>query len=478
MTRRSVTRASAWLAISRVLTSAFGYIYWAVVARLAGEAVVGAASAAVGIGTILQLVGTLGVHRGAQGLFAEALGRGDEETAGAIFGSTLTLALLTCPPLCLTTYAIARIQGFDGRISALVGAMAWFGSLTFYLRGLISASLNTTPVAMASLVSGATRLSLGTLLVYLGFEAAGAVGGYVAAWAVFSSVELLALRTYGFRPAFDPRLLKRLVLLGLPQWVAAVLMAAGNRIGVIYLHSRVGDVQAGAFFAALTSMLVLDSLSATAINLIYPAMKSGSDLSQAERVIRVASALSSIVASVAAVYGWLILLPMSRYYAENAYLLSIVALGFPLADLSLALSSVAYAMGDLWIVTLSGILLNGVRVLGFIALIPRMGALGAALAYLIGSLAGGAASSLLRLKYGMPLLRTAKALTLPWLVPAICWLVKVPWYAGIPLSLVASLALLLRLGALDSREMESVIRGIGLPEPLSGPIRWVLSALG
>ncbi len=478
MTRRSVSKASAWLAVSRVLTSAFGYVYWVIVARLAGEAVVGAASAALGIAVILQLVGTLGVHRGAQGLFAEAIGREDMETARAVLGSTLTLAVLVCPVLCLGTYALARAQGFDGTISALVGAMAWLGSLAFYFRGLIAGSLKTTPVALASLAAGTTRVAVGAGLVYAGFKTAGAVGGYVAAWAVYSSVELWALRTYGIRPTFNPGLLKKILALGLPQWIAAVLMAAGNRIGVIYLYSAVSDVQAGAFFASLTAMLVLDSLSASAMNLIYPDLKSGSDVSKAERVIRVATALSSVVASTAAVYGWLVLLPLGRYCVDNAHLLSIIALGFPLADLSIAVSSVAYAMEDLRIVALSGLLLNGVRVVGFMALIPRMGALGGALAYLAGSLAGSAITPLLRIRYGIPLGRTARALSLPWIAPAVCWLARVPWYAGAPLSLVVSLVLLFRLGALDREEIESVLRGMGLPDSLTSPLRGILTALG
>jgi len=137
-----------------------------------------------------------------------------------------------------------------------------------------------------------------------------------------------------------------------------------------------------------------------------------------------------------------------------------------------AMTSLAYAYDSYRAVLGIGIATSVPRIVLYYLLVPSMGGLGAALAFLAGSACGAASSASYALRVGFktPYRELAATVLTPAAIGAIAILLSLPWFVGAPLIVATSYLAYARTGLLSPSAAGILFRAF-VPLPLRRYVR-------
>jgi len=320
-------------------------------------------------------------------------------------GSTIVSAHLV-----LGLAAAALLAALASPIAALLGTPALAGPLRLFAldvplfalaqahRNILVGMGNFRERALAAAARWVSRLLLVVLLVELGFSIAGAVLGSIGA----SLVEVAVCRWH-VRPVFSARATRAIGLLwgyAAPLLVSALALRFYDRLDLVALTALGGTPEAAGLYGSAQNLALLPgivglSFAPLLLATLTRAFRDGED-AMARRIGR------------EAVRGVLLLFPFAGLCAGASDEIVTFVFGPPFAPAAPLLSPLIFAAVALVLVSVGTATLTAagrpgltaaltaplpaIAVLGYVALIPRYGASGAAWVTLAASSAAAAAS--------------------------------------------------------------------------------------
>jgi O-antigen/teichoic acid export membrane protein len=337
------------------------------------------------------------------------------------------------------------------------------------MSALFTSIIRTEYSAVSSAISSVARLSLGVLLVYLGFGWLGAVMGII-----LSSLSLLALMLF-----FTSRELKRLggtkihlslkalresLRAGFVSWLPAAVALIGQQLSLLTVYGIEGGYETGIFFIAYAMFSIVYMLPNSFMLVLFPVLSGLEDerATLAYRALKFCLALASPSAVFLVLYSRfpLSLMPGGAYIPA-APTLTFLALSIVPLVLTSAVSNLVYASGSYGKALGIGLAINIPKVALCLELLPIYGQFGAALAFLAGSFVGlGAAICVSKMVgFHVPLGKIALAIIVPSAAGLPCFLLGLDWLIGGIIILLASLICYGRLGVVDRRDLAEIARG-------------------
>lgn len=389
---RKVLGGAALLASAQVLSRLIAMVFTLVIARLMSVSDFGTLNFALSMVVIFALVQDLGISR----TVVKEIARRPEDAALWI-GRLLPAKLVLSSIAAFAMPVAAAMAGYDGSsvvvlvvgASMLPSAAVWLllenatqgvGAIRLLARVTISnAALQTTlGLAAAWMGRGDPRVLVAAMVV-------ANVLGTVILW------RLLVRRIGPIVPAFDLAFSRRTIAASLPYLSVAIAVAAIGRVEVLMLARLAGDAQAGVFAAAFklfeAALFVLYSTQ-IAMNPILARLVAGErpDLERwLDWEFGVLAALA--VPACAGAYllaGPLIQLLYPQGYAEAGDVLRVLLSALPIVAMQVFTAGVLVLTDGQRAVLALNLAVIAAQVVLAWALIPRFGALGAALG-LVGS---------------------------------------------------------------------------------------------
>ena len=386
---RSFAASVATLAGVRLLGLIAAFITNVVAARALGQAGFGAAGVAVTVGLFAALACNGGVN-----IAVIYLGGTLRERRGAVLGAASTIAgggmVLSAVMVAVVAVTIGAAIGLDGRGDLFIAAaLVGIGVIGHEYGGAILLTLGRDRAfAVTELVrSFVTLLAVIALLwTWTGDTAyvVAAAAGYVAGAALAFGVARIAGGS--LRPRWHRDLIGRGLAIGLRGQAGNVLQFLNLRLDLLLVPALLNLSAAGLYLVAVRMSEVLTQVATAAGSLLFPAVATEPDPSATQLTERTARLSMLIVAFAALVMGLasgpLLTAAFGAEYAGAVDTLRILAIAMLPLSLTRILAGDLKGRGRPGSVSIAMLVALAATVALDIALIPRMGIAGAALASL------------------------------------------------------------------------------------------------
>lgn len=392
---QSVRRGSIARLASEVAGAAFGLVTGAVTARYLGPEAKGTLSTLTYLVALAAPLCAAGLGEATQA----ALGSARVSLARALQGVLAALVVTTAVGAVVMLGLVAtqfggEVPGLRVAVAAaavslpLITAVTVLGLLLDYAGQVVRVSV--VRAAITAVTAGATLV----FVPVLGKAITGAMFAIVVGWGL--GLVLLLARARALQlplvPRWDSALLRVTLPVGIPAALSSVLIVASTRVDLLFVRALAGRAEAGQYSVALT-VAQLGTYPAVALAAAAaPSVAAGARRDAAELVVRLLR--TSIVAGAAAAAGLALLLPIAipvafgRDFAPAVVPALVLLLGSVLWGAQWAACRAEAARGRSRILLYSfGTTLVAMMSLD-LALIPRYGLVGAAVASVVASLSG------------------------------------------------------------------------------------------
>lgn len=480
-----VVRGGFWLYASSVVSNVGGFIYWLLISWIAGSAILGLTSVTVGFAALINGVISLGIGMGLRHFLGHCLGEGDIGCFRRYLWTGLTFSLITYS----TASAALAIAGAVGLgVAGLTPDMVRMASILVLLDGVstitqsgVVSTLRTEVVMVATLAGNVAKLVVGVLLVKAGLGFVGAVVGFAllpVSLVVVGAAYLL--RFAGMPVAPSTEVLKELLRGSVVSWLPAVIVLAGQWVGVLAVFGSVGEVGTGRYYVAFAISNFVLGVAVMMIWLLLPVLSGMRDgrKTAASRVLRLSLAIMVPAAAFVATYPSLPLSLLGSEYVDASATLTVLLMSsVPLAVYSVV-NSLVYSYRRYLDVLYLGLSQNVPRLLLYLLLVPRLGGFGAAVSFTAGAFTGLVHAAILARDtgFGVGWVDIGKAVAIPTSFMAVAYLLSLPWFLGVGLAVVTYL-LYARVGVLrkeDVRDLAYALLGKGLTTRVYERARWFI----
>jgi O-antigen/teichoic acid export membrane protein len=460
MSLNRVLRGSFWLYISGISSNFIGYIYWFFASQFVEPTTIGDAAVILGIASMVSGVFSFGISSGATRMFGRANGQNDRKSLSSYFSSVLTANFLIQIVVAILAYLIGTfspIMRFETiYIALLIAVGGWPGILS----SLFSATLRTSAIALASIVSTLIRLVLGIALLYIGTGFLGIMLAYIIMDVVYDAILLYqSSRLVSFeRPSITP--VKEALTTGIPNWLPGLISTAGTWLGILGIYSFSGSQQTGIYYIAFNISSIICAIPLSLLGLMFPVLSGMEDGRKraTNRAIRLSFAITVPLAALGIAYPYVPLSLLGSSYVTASLALQILLIGCLIAPMTSGFNSLVYAYGKYRYVTLLGLSLNIPRVVLYPFLVAMWGENGAAVAYVSGYFFALAAVVVMarRINYSIGW-RPSLALTLiPLAITSIVYLGNLYWVFGTLIILGVTAVTYARLGLITRADLAEI----------------------
>ena len=471
--QETVLRQGMWVSFASFVNNFSGFVYWLAVSALGGAEFLGYASTAVGLSSMLVGLGSLGVEVGVQKFVGEALGRGDTDTLTEYAWSSFFFALTAYLGVAVTAWALSAacpsLLGLPSDI-VMVASILTVLSAGTVLGGALAASLHAHVMTLSALVGNVARLTVGLSLLVLGMGWVGVALGY----AVNSAVALVVyvayvLSRFGARFHLSLKAVRDVLRAGVVSWLPNAIVLTGQWLSLLVVFGSGGAFEAGSYYVAFMISLFVVSLASSSSMLLLPVLSGMADGRKraCDAVLRLGLLVTAPLALALAAYPKAPLRLLGEEYVGASRTLTILLASSLLAVYVMAVTSLAYAYDSYGAVLGIGTATSVPRIALYFLLVPSMGGLGAALAFLAGSVCGAASGALYAWRVGFrtPYRGIAATVLVPAAIGAVTVMLSLPWFVGIPLVVASSYLAYARAGLLSRRDAGVLFRAL-IPLPL------------
>ena len=406
---RIVARESIYIYGANLILSILGFIYWAIAAKTVPSSVVGSSSTIVSLATITITIASLGMNISILRVSGTRPGEAPRIFMTALIMGVASLALASTLGLPIYTRLLESPSA-----SALVVALvlAW-GPLIVMETSLIAVR-RAKYLLYTRLISGGARLLAGIPLVMLTPTILGVVGGYLtgfaAALALATTLVVLNGLTRGRPSRFYAR---ELIRAGTPVWLPSVVMVVGSQLAVVYTYALRGGEEAGYLYIAQTIALAIDMARSAIAWAIIPSIASNSiNYSDLGNLIRRVYSVLLPVNMTLFIFPEPLLLAINPEYLSSITPLRIYVISNIILLLIGLLATNIYARGNYRYTLIMDTSMSLTRVILYPVLTSLYGAVGAAMAFLAGTLVLAVFVTLASGSVGLPYKKIVGALLL------------------------------------------------------------------
>ena len=296
-------------------------------------------------------------------------------------------------------------------------------------------ALETKTIFTTVLIGNITKITVGIILVYLGYGWIGALTGYASSWAVMLAVlspRALAMNLPVSLPSLDE--IKTLFKAGVSNWAPAVLTLVGQWIGVIAVFGYSGAVQTGYYYVANTIAMFILGVSTMIMGVMIPVLSGMQDGRKrlAWSALRISLAIIAPITAYLVFYPESILGLLGHAYTRASLLLSVLAIGYIPVLLTTGVLNLVYAYGMYKETLYIGLYQNIPRVILYLILTPIYQGLGTALSMATGGVTGLAYAYIIsrKIQFKIEVRQTVETIVVPLSVLALIRLLNMHWIIG------------------------------------------------
>lgn len=478
---KSVSKGAAYLYLETIIVMISGYAFWIVASKITSPHILGTASAIVSLASIFTIVASIGIPSGIQRFIGKSFVCQDHAEAEKWISSAIFIICFgifaSCTYLLLFSGWIYDLFKIDFPLLLTGIALICSSTIVSLFRSVIISSLQTKMMPLVMLISTSMKLIIGVLLVFAGYGALGLTIGYtsthVLSAAIFGTVILFSFRSLPKHSLGNFGTVKDLLLSSSASWIPLLITTIGTQVGTLVVFGIQGSTQAGIYFMALTIITGITGITYSILTIAIPALSGMSD--GRKRFIWYAIRLSVLLTmpfscSLLFITPQLMAL-LGTGYIDGAISLSIMILSLLPTAIFTGVNSLVYANGKYRYVLEIGLATSIPRTLLYFILVPELGALGAAVAYTVGSLTGLA--SAIRISNRIGLQYEWRALicmfVIPFLLAFFLYLIHMNFVISIVLNIVISYIVLMLLKIISRRDLAEIFNA--LPYGLSDSVQ-------
>jgi O-antigen/teichoic acid export membrane protein len=491
--KQNIGKGAAYLYIDALMGMISGYIFWLAISRATGPEIVGVAAAVVSLASIISTIANLGIPVSIERFLGRTLAnRNVDDTKiyvkAALYLLSTSLVVCTFATLALQKelYLLTKVN-FDSGLLIISIILTLSLSISRLFTGIITSTLNTKSLAIASIASTVAKFFIAFLLLFIGIGAFG-VAISIASFTILETIILgFNIRTSIFRKKSEQKseiritkAIKMLLTSGMPSFVPSITAAMGSQVGTILIFGLQGASHAGSFYISYSIYNALYTGMSVIFSITFPvqsALDSGHQIF-AWRIIKISILAIAPLSFATMTYSAGILSIFGKGYVNGAPALEILLLSIVPVAITYGISNLAYSHGVYKQVMIIGLVTSLPRTILYFILVPHLGEIGAGLSFTVGSIAGFILSVMISKEYEMNLLW--KDLFLISIVPLglsyLMSLLHVNFIPGIIATLLMSYAIYFKLKILVRNDIEDSLTV--LPPRLSKPTQKILDLVG
>jgi O-antigen/teichoic acid export membrane protein len=467
----SIGKGAVFLYVEAINLMFSSYIFWLILTQVASPAVIGSSSTIIALASIFMVVASVGIPGGIQKYLGKNL---SENNIANIKGHINTSLLFTILGIIGTTvvililkdwiYEVFKIQ-YDLLIIMIL--IVGFSSFSGLLRSIIIPTLKIKIITVTSVIATSVKILVAFILVWIGTDVLGILIGYLLYPLVSSIIFSISIRNTVYRQLFEKKLinvflsLKEIFVVSLSFWIPNVINVIGSQLGTVSVFLSSGSTNAGVYFIAFSICTGITLVVSVLSTIAYPmvsAMKDGRK-NAVWRLIKISLIITVPISISIIFYAPNVLQIFGHDYALGSENLIILLLSIVPTSILSGIGVLVYAYGHNTQFMLIGLFTSVPRVILYFILVPLFGGNGAAITYLIGSVAGFILSLYVAKRTRLKLFwkQILLVLAIPLLFSASTKYLNIDFVLGISITIIASYLLFLKLRLLNDEDVRDII---------------------
>ncbi len=487
--KNKVGKGIAFLYIESISMLFSGYIYWLILSKLTSPAIIGTSSTVISFSALFTAIAAVGISSGIQRFLAKSIGNNSlEESKGIINSALLIISIGISILIIFVTFFNDLIQSSFGIkeefliLSMVIMALTVISNLFRYF---IIASLKTSSIAVASILSTIIKIVITVVLVIIGYEIIGILLGYLSYFVSSTIILSITLKktiykrhhlhtNNSFTKTFQN--LYEIFKSSIPFWIPNIINTAGNQLGTISIFISSGAEGAGIYFICFSIFTGISLIMSVLSTIAYPTIGSLPDGRKraVSKFLNITLILTLPLSISIIGYAGQILHIIGEDYMRGSLILQILFLSMLPAVITTGVSILSYAYGDNRKVLFIGFSSSIPKILLYFILVPAIGSIGAAFSFLIGSLIGFVTSIYIGRRIGVNI--NWKNIFLVLIIPVICITFfkfsEINFILGILGTLSISFISFLKLNIMSDADLEEVLKI--LPKKVGNPLLNIL----
>jgi len=466
-----------------------GYAFWFVLAKMTTPEIIGTVSAVVSMAAIFVTASGLGVAWVTPRFLGKYFSEQKFGDVKVYIKASLLLVTIGITASIAGIFLVQQsfIQTFRIDFNLLIVAMILITSsvIGMLFRSVIIASLRTKILPLINILSSSGKLVLAIVLVLLGGDALGAAIGFTFA-PILASI-LLAF--------FTLRILKhskRNVELRVGQciksifpasravWISGLISVTGLHLGIIVVFGSQGSSQAGVYFIALSIMTVIGAVMGSLMTIALPVLSRMKDGRKrlTWRITKISLIVTLPLSSIIIFYSKEFMGFFGKSFVDGSSSLEILLLTIIPMALNAAIINLALTYGNYRQVLAIGLSANIPRALLYFILVPIYGGVGAAEAYVIGSIIGLVTSMVIAKKIGIHIFwkDIILILVIPTVIAFVLHYFEINLLFTIPITLILSFMLFFKFRIINRSDIQDSVEI--LPKNIATPMLHLLNTIG
>jgi O-antigen/teichoic acid export membrane protein len=491
----TIPSKNIWYAsVSIVIPSIFTYVFWFLIAKIAGAETVGIASSIASLVIIIATIDGLDMSLGMKRMLALANSSGDIYRFKQILVATVVfvsvIVVISSILIAIPNLRILELIGIDRQYIWIIIAMIFAQSFQYIFMEAIIASLQSKSLVIPFLLGSLARFPL-FFGLYLFFDITLTLATIVAfslvlfITSISFGIHLVKIvhrgqRRWNLQKFFS--IVRDILAAGLSSWIPHTANVAGYWLGIIAVFSSQGSASGGKFYISI-GVFTVTLFGLTAITKVIHALIARIDKKE-ERdrfllyYMKMAFIFSMPFASPLLFLSTDFLGLMGENFRSAAESLSIFMVSVPMIIISEMIYYFVYGIGDHRSVLFLGLTGNVPRIVFYFVLSPVLGINGAAVSFLIGSAVQLLASSKVLKAYRLPLqIRNYITLTsIPIILGLLFWIANINFVISTIIIIAGSNLLYVRFALFTTNDLHDIIYAI-LPVSIAERIYPALSKM-
>lgn len=471
MNAKNPVRGVIFLYVSSFAEMGLAFLFLFIIARTSPPGVVGVASTALSITSMTISVSNLGIARGLSRFLGKSEGQRDYRQFQSYLNSALFLlsisTIVGSVSILILSGLLQTSYGFSLNIILTISLIVLFANIVPPFQSALVSMMKTNYHSAISIASGVMKITVGTLLIFLGLGSTGILLGvlvmYVTSLLLNWAATWHLLRKTGVGVSFrgatknhEVEVLKA----GIPTYVPGTIQHLGTKLGVLIVFGAAGASDTAFYYIALQIWGVVTVIPTVIMNLLLPYVSGhrARDCETLQQGMKFSLVFAMPVIASLLLYPSLPLGIVGNAYIAASVALQLLLVSIPFIAVSSGISTLAYARGEYKLVLGIGLSANLPRVVLYIMLTPLLGGNGAALAFLIGSVVGLPASYIAarKMKFSVNKRMLILAAIPSLMLSALVGFLGIAWYLGIPVILLVSILAVAKLGVVSRGELVEI----------------------
>jgi O-antigen/teichoic acid export membrane protein len=475
----NISKNILFTSISNVLPSIFTFVFWLVTARIAGAEAIGLVSAIASFTIIVASIDVLDMSLGMKRQLGIAISLGDFGRFKQILSSTIIfvamMVVFSTVLLLIPNLRILEAINIDRQYIWIIIPMIAAWAFQHVFSEALVAALQSKKLIIPMLLGVLSRFPILIVAIYLfnapGIETLLAYSSFLFISTTIYSVYIIEIfRKTSVRAIQNFRSNIKLVLsAGLASWIPHMISILGSQLAIISVFSIEGAVEGGKFYLPM-AIYTLTLFIVVGINRVsHPLIAGMGAIKQQTDFLaynmKVAFMFTMPIAASLLFFPSEFLGFMGNEFSSEASTLSIFMVSVPFSIISEMVYYFMYGRGKNKTVLRLGLASNVPRIILYFLMVPLFGSTGAALAYLVGTLASFVLST--RIIRDLSLIRNYQnymVLTaIPLAIGLATWSIDLQYVISTIIILFGSLLAFIRLGLFRSTELRNILY-TGLPK--------------